>query len=181
MSLKFYINPKVLSKIELFYIITGALTCALYFKSGGVYANNIPTIVSQNRVIFKLNNIVSKVQPKTTPLENEIKTKITDLPKSNRFPWGQCTWYVATKRNVTWSGHARSWYRNAKAAGRTVGQFPRVGAIVVLNQGYYGHVGYVETVKGDIVTYSESNNPGLGKITWQTANYQTLPIIGFIY
>ncbi|MBL7154989.1 MAG: LysM peptidoglycan-binding domain-containing protein, partial [Candidatus Portnoybacteria bacterium] len=26
--------------------------------------------------------------------------------KSRRFPYGQCTWYVAQKRTVTWSGHA---------------------------------------------------------------------------
>ena len=29
----------------------------------------------------------------------------------NRFPWGYCTWWVASKRYVPWNGNAWQWYR----------------------------------------------------------------------
>ena len=38
-----------------------------------------------------------------------------------RFPWGWCTWYVATRRPVPWSGNAIEWYGNARAMGYPVG------------------------------------------------------------
>src|SRR5258708_32025130 len=46
------------------------------------------------------------------------------------FPVGWCTWYVATKRNVTWRGDAGFWYANASAQGYPVGPTPKVGAIM---------------------------------------------------
>jgi len=40
----------------------------------------------------------------------------------NRFPFGWCTWYVASRRYIPWSGHARTWYYKAKAYGYAVGR-----------------------------------------------------------
>lgn len=68
-----------------------------------------------------------------------------------RFPWGWCTWYVATRRPVPWSGNAIEWYSNAAAMGYPVGSQPRVGAIMVTTESPsgLGHVAYVENVYSD--------------------------------
>jgi surface antigen len=85
------------------------------------------------------------------------------------FPWGQCTWYVASLRNVTWSGNASAWAGNAAAQGYAEGMTPKVGAIVVwgAGNGYsgYGHVAYVAAVNGpsDFVV-NEANYSGLGVV-----------------
>jgi len=85
------------------------------------------------------------------------------------FPWGQCTWYVASLRNVTWSGDAWAWASNAAAQGYSEGMTPQVGAIVVwgAGNGYsgYGHVAYVAAVNGpsDFVV-DEANFSGLGVV-----------------
>ena len=65
------------------------------------------------------------------------------------FPVGWCTWYVATKRNVTWRGDAGYWFANAAAQGYPEGQKPKVGAIMVTWESWAGHVAYVEAVNPD--------------------------------
>jgi LysM repeat protein len=67
------------------------------------------------------------------------------------FPWGWCTWYVATRRPVTWRGNAIEWYGNAKAMGFPVGSQPVAGAIMVTTESPIGlgHVAYVEKVYTD--------------------------------
>jgi len=78
---------------------------------------------------------------------------------SRSFPWGQCTWYVAQKRYVPWSGHAKYWLSNARAYGFNVclgrNCEPRPGAIMATNESWYGHVAYIEAVNGDYITVSE--------------------------
>ncbi|TMD93686.1 MAG: CHAP domain-containing protein, partial [Chloroflexi bacterium] len=66
-----------------------------------------------------------------------------------RFPWGQCTYYVSTKRNVPWDGDAWSWYSRARSYGRPEGKVPVQGAILVMWGSWYGHVAYVERVNPD--------------------------------
>jgi surface antigen len=67
------------------------------------------------------------------------------------FPWGWCTWYVATRRPVPWRGNAIEWYGNARAMGFPVGSQPQAGAIMVTTESPIGlgHVAYVEQVYGD--------------------------------
>jgi surface antigen len=43
---------------------------------------------------------------------------------SKGFVWGNCTYYVATHKNVTWRGNANQWLRNAAAAGVATGNKP---------------------------------------------------------
>ena len=77
---------------------------------------------------------------------------------NNKFPQGWCTYYVATKRNVTWNGDAGYWYANAAAQGYSVGPTPKVGAIMVTWESWAGHVAYVESVNADgSWTVSEMN------------------------
>jgi peptidoglycan DL-endopeptidase CwlO len=99
----------------------------------------------------------------------------------NYFPYGQCTWYVAQKRNVPWSGHARSWLANARAYGYSTGSVPQAGAIISINESWYGHVAYVEAVSGNWVTFSEMNYLGLGIKSVRTLHINSSKIQGYIY
>lgn len=98
------------------------------------------------------------------------------------FSWGWCTWYVSTQRYVPWMGNARDWYHNAQAFGFQVGHTPRVGAIMVTRESWYGHVAYVESVDGDGgFTVSEMNYKGFGVVDQRHFNAVPSYVIGFIY
>jgi surface antigen len=90
-------------------------------------------------------------------------------PRIDDYPWGQCTWYVASLRNVYWSGNAWQWAATARAAGRPEGRTPRVGSLVVFGPGHgysgFGHVAYVVSVQGpSSFTVDEANMLGLGVV-----------------
>lgn len=101
---------------------------------------------------------------------------------NNRFPWGWCTWYVATRRDVTWLGDAYQWYGNAQAQGYPVGPTPQAGSIMVTWESGWGHVAYVEAVYADgSWLVSEMNYSGFG-VTDQRQIYPgQVPLIGFVY
>lgn len=101
------------------------------------------------------------------------------------FEWGNCTWWVAQRRAVTWLGNGGEWYANARAQGYAVGNKPLAGAILVRGGGGgYGHVAYVESVDGTSFTISEMNVSGLGQLTTRTYDMVGNPppsFIGFVY
>jgi len=103
------------------------------------------------------------------------------------FEWGNCTWWVAQRRAVTWLGNGGEWYANAKAQGYAVGHLPLPGSILVRGSSAYngyGHVAYVESVNGTQFTVSEMNVNGLGQLTTRTYDIASNPpssMIGFIY
>jgi LysM repeat protein len=100
------------------------------------------------------------------------------------FPAGWCTWYVATKRNVTWRGDAGYWYANASAQGYPVGPTPKVGAIMVTWESWAGHVAYVEAVNADgSWVVSEMNWIAFNVINERTIKPGQLggKLVGFIY
>ena len=101
----------------------------------------------------------------------------------NHFPWGQCTYYVASRRNVPWNGDAWMWFGNARAAGYATGSSPKVGAMMVTWESrYYGHVALVEAVYGDgSYLISEMNYRGLGIVDQRHIIPGQVPLIGFIY
>jgi len=100
----------------------------------------------------------------------------------HRFPYGYCTWYVAQKRFVPWSGNAGTWLYRAKSLGYKTGKTPRVGSIVVTTEDrYYGHVAFVEKVSGDMITISEMNYVGWAKTSRRTLSSKSRVIKGFIY
>ena len=104
-------------------------------------------------------------------------------PYSNvRFPWGWCTWYVASRRNVTWVGDAYQWFGNAQAQGYPVGSAPRADAIMVTWESGLGHVAYVESVNADgTFTVSEMNFRGFGVTSQRVIRVNQVPLIGFVY
>ncbi len=105
------------------------------------------------------------------------KVSISPGSRSNSYSYGYCTWYVASKRAVPGSwGNARTWYGNAQMSGYGVGSVPRPGAIAWTGAGYYGHVAYVESVSGGMVTVSEMNYNG-----WNRVSSRTVPASSFRY
>jgi LysM repeat protein len=103
---------------------------------------------------------------------------------NNKFPVGWCTYYVATKRNVTWNGDAGYWYQNASYQGVPVGPTPKVGAIMVTWESWAGHVAYVEAVNPDgSWVVSEMNWVAFNVIDERTIKPGQLGsrLVGFIY
>jgi N-acetylmuramoyl-L-alanine amidase len=103
-----------------------------------------------------------------------------------KFPYGYCTWWVAHKRYVPWSGNAYQWWYNAQQFGFAEGQLPMVGAIMVQGISWtspVGHVAYVESVNADgSFTVSEMNYAGWGRVDYRTIKSTAgLDLLGFIY
>ncbi|MHB1575279.1 MAG: CHAP domain-containing protein [Candidatus Dormibacteria bacterium] len=105
------------------------------------------------------------------------------------YPWGQCTWYVATQTNVPWapSGNADQWVGlDYQSGAYPVGMTPRVGSMVVFSPGgaydpYYGHVAWVVAVLGpNSFVVKEGNFLGLGEVDTR-AIYTLQGVEGFIY
>lgn len=126
------------------------------------------------------NSVVVPARPGMPMVPStQMATKIDQ--RIDGFPYGQCTYYVAQRRHVTWPGNAGSWYTDARAAGRPVGHTPVAGAIAVMWGGWFGHVAYVERVNanGSFVV-SEWNVAG-----WAVYDERTLKnaatVVGFIY
>ncbi|KRG10968.1 LysM peptidoglycan-binding domain-containing protein [Staphylococcus sp. NAM3COL9] len=97
---------------------------------------------------------------------------------SNLYDWGQCTWHVFNKRAQIGKGistywwNANSWDTGAAADGYTVDHKATVGSILQSDQGYYGHVAFVESINSNgSITISEMNygaSPGI-------VTYRTIP------
>lgn len=133
---------------------------------------------------------VVKPEPEPAPQQEEDdapapqpRTRVASYGGSsyNRFPYGWCTYYVASRRNVPWSGNAGDWYWNAQRAGYSVGRAPSAGAIMVTGESGWGHVAYVESVSGGSFTVSEMNYAGWGVVSRRTITTGQVPLYGFIY
>lgn len=95
---------------------------------------------------------------------------------ANTYTRGQCTWYVASRRQVpnNW-GNAYTWLFRARAAGYATGTVPRAGAIG-WERG--NHVVYVEGVNANgTVNISEMNWGGRPGVV----HYRTTPASQFQY
>jgi len=103
-------------------------------------------------------------------------------PNASGWPWGQCTWFVASEgraggdHRVHWSGDAWQWYGDAAAAGYPTEPpttTPQPGWIAVFARGHgsdtgAGHVGVVVGVTGTTYTIAEAHVLGLGVIDERT-------------
>jgi surface antigen len=68
----------------------------------------------------------------------------------NSFVPGQCTWGIASRLPITWSGNANEWAVNAQAQGIEVTNTPTVGSIAQTSgDSYLGHVALVESLNPD--------------------------------
>lgn len=85
------------------------------------------------------------------------------VTETNTYPIGQCTWGV--KELAPWVrnywGNANQWGHSARAAGFKTGNTPRVGAVAVWTEGYYGHVAVVtEVASPTSIRVKEANYAG---------------------
>jgi surface antigen len=106
-------------------------------------------------------------------------------PRVDDFSWGQCTWYVASLRDVTWGGDAWEWLAAAGAQGKPEGMTPKPGSIVVFAPGNgssaVGHVAFVETVVSpNSFIVDEANVFGLGVVDKRLVS-SLQGVEGFIY
>ncbi len=123
------------------------------------------------------------------PVVNVVKSVpsiIKGIFKGHIFPWGQCTWYIAQKKLIPWSGNANQWLANARNYGYKIGKNPVKGAVVSLKESgwqarRYGHVAYVEEVREDEIVISEMNYKGKGVYSKRTIPIDSKKIIGYIY
>lgn len=119
---------------------------------------------------------------KTTSSSKSITVSGAAGSRNNGYPYGYCTYYVATRRAVPSSmGNAKNWLGSARANGMATGSTPAAGAIVVTSESWWGHIAYVEDVSDGYITISEMNYNG-----WGVVNRRTLPanggvIRGYIY
>lgn len=139
--------------------------------------------VEQTTETYDTQTTDASYQQETTQVTSTQATPKYNLqPTSNAFSWGWCTWYAAARRpDVTWMGNAGEWLYNAQSQGRATGRIPAVGAILVTNESWWGHVAIVEAVNGDSVTISEMNYQGFGVISSRTISNRNGVIKGYIY
>jgi peptidoglycan DL-endopeptidase CwlO len=153
-------------------------------------------LLARNQVFQTLHGPAAQITAQIADIDNQIAA-LTSPPAShsscaNHFAYGQCTWYVASRRCVPWGGNADQWFYNAARMGFPEGHTPVPGAVVVFWPGgdgasWIGHVAYVEAVgpaagiPAGSFKLSEMNFAG-----WNRVNYRVLPnnsrgIQGFIY
>ncbi len=134
--------------------------------------------------------VETKITPKTKPIVKSTSNSVILAVSNNEqasaggrtFPFGYCTYWVAKKRVVPWSGNAITWLAGAKSYGFPTGDTPAVGAIMVTSEGgRAGHVAYIEAVEGDQVTVSEMNYKGFGVVSTRTLSTKSAFIKGYIY
>lgn len=99
--------------------------------------------------------------------------------------WGNCTWYVASYKNVNWRGNANQWLRNARAKWHATGSTPKIGSIVAFQgRGYnprYGHVWIVMDVKWGYIYVSDMNYRKLNEVTYRKVPVNSSSITWYIY
>ncbi|MGO8687594.1 MAG: CHAP domain-containing protein [Candidatus Dormibacteria bacterium] len=109
---------------------------------------------------------------------------VPEVPPSkggDGFPYGYCTYYVATLREVSWDGNANQWWANARPY-RPEGRVPVAGAIVVFDYAPDGHVGFVESVDPDgSFVISEMNYGWWAHVDQRTISPTDPTLVGFIY
>lgn len=124
---------------------------------------------------------------KTTVAAVSSKTKVASVSykigsKANGYPYGYCTYYVATRRSVPASwGNAGLWLGSAQRAGYATGKAPVVGAIMVTRESWWGHVAFVESVSGNSFTVAEMNYAGWGVVSRRSVSVGDSVIKGFVY
>lgn len=146
---------------------------------------NAEDLEPDQMLIIKGGIVNDKPKPKNNIASRGVRSKAAvggfetptpedaDFGNGHEFPWGYCTYYVASKRHVPWGGNAKQWLNNARGYGSVISKTPTPGAIFVSTHGKYGHVALVESVSDDTYTISEMNYEAFGKI-----DKRTLPIDG---
>ncbi|MCD5380758.1 CHAP domain-containing protein, partial [Candidatus Gracilibacteria bacterium] len=99
--------------------------------------------------------------------------------------YGNCTYYVASYKNVNWRGNANQWLYRARAKGHATGNYAKAGAIIVLGgrgyNTYYGHVGIVRSVEKNHLIISDMNYRAYNQVTVRKIARYGSHVKGYIY
>jgi len=99
--------------------------------------------------------------------------------------WGNCTWYVASYKNVNWRWNANQWMTNAAKKWHAIWNAPRVWAIIQFEwrgyHPYYGHVGIVIDMTDTHLIISDMNYRRLWEVTTRKIPRSDRAIKWFIY
>jgi peptidoglycan hydrolase CwlO-like protein len=157
--------------------------------------NRMIALVAQRDIDFQaIDGPQRKLAKEIAELDQAVFPPSDGLPGTggcgNHFAFGQCTYYVATRRCVPWFGNAREWLSRAAAYGFSTGRNPRAGAIAVWRPGESGaspagHVGYVESVGPEdgipagFFKVSEMNWGGWDRVDYRVVSDDS--VMGFVY
>jgi len=118
-------------------------------------------------------------------VSNQWSYKLSRRSPRHTFYWGNCTWYVAQYKNVSWWWNANEWLWNARAAWVSTWSSPRLWSIVQFTwTGYnprYWHVWIVMEIKWDHIIVSDMNYRRLNEITYRKVPINDRSIDWYIY
>jgi len=101
------------------------------------------------------------------------------------WAWWNCTYYVASYKNVNWRWNANKWLRNARAKWHKTWNTPTIWSIVTFEwRGYnprYGHVALVMDIKWDSIIVSEMNYRRINEVTYRRVKINDSRITWYIY
>lgn len=155
------------------------------------YGSNAPEIIALNdlevsgisegmRILVKGGSLPEKERPEyVAPVVRTYSTYTymgnssnrTDLVCNRSLGAGQCTTWGWLKRPDLGfiKANANRWDDLARSAGLLVDRTPSAGAIFQSDSGWYGHVGYVESVNSDgSINVSERNYAGCYGVLFST-------------
>jgi len=99
--------------------------------------------------------------------------------------WWNCTYYVASYKNVNWRWNANQWLRNARAKWHATGSNPTLWAIVALDGRWYNtrywHVAIVMEVLPNDIIVSDMNYRRLNEVTYRKIPKNDRAIQWYIY
>jgi surface antigen len=158
-------------------------------------------VYERDQVLQQFSGPAEQIAAQIDEIDDELggNVSVPGSSCSNDFAYGDCTWYVATRRCIPWGGNADQWYYNASRMGYQEGPTPEVGAVAVWIQGeggsnsWYGHVAYVEAIGPNTGVGSIAVVPaGFFEISemnwggWDSVDYRLIPdsatyFQGFVY
>lgn len=145
-------------------------------------AEVIKPIVIEKKAPSKYLAKTSKTT-KTTKLKSWYTVKYTG--KWTKFAYGNCTYYVANHKNVTWKWNANQWLSNARAAWVPTGSEAANWAIISFRGSgynpYYWHVWIVSEVWDDYIIVRDMNYRRFNEVTVRKIPKNDPSIKWFIY
>lgn len=145
-------------------------------------------LTKQNPKLLTKNNKPSKVtkstkSAKTVALKSWYSVKYTG--KWSKFAYGNCTYFVANHKNVTWKWNANQWLANARAAWVPTWSSPANWAIISFRGSwynpYYWHVWIVSEVWSDYIIVKDMNYRRFNEVTVRKIPKNDPSIKWFIY
>ena len=99
--------------------------------------------------------------------------------------WGNCTYYVASYKNVNWRWNANRWLRNARAKWHPTWMVPKIWSIVQFTGRWYnpryGHVWIVMDMTATHIIVSDMNYRRLNEVTYRKIVKTDRTIDWYIY